>query len=162
MKKIILVLFFSIFFVSTVNAKTIIFKECTNDAKFDSKTFEKDEFIVDTKLNSAKRVYVYTEYGLVNETERRKKIEGISKHHPQKINVDNFTIEHVDNKYVKLKTQSSSANYSTLTLNLEKKTIERTLFFNGEASPSFLDLTCSGYSDSSSGVKDTLKKVIGK
>ena len=42
MKKIILVLFFSIFFVSTVNAKTIIFKECTNDAKFDAKTFEKD------------------------------------------------------------------------------------------------------------------------
>ena len=57
----------------------------------------------------------------MNETERRKKIEGISKHHLQKINVDNFTIEHVDNKYVKLKTQSSRANYSTLTLNLEKK-----------------------------------------
>ena len=73
-----------------------------------------------------------------------------------------FVVQESDKYPVNVQTPKQTTHDTVLTLNLEKKTIERTLFFNGVASPSFLDLTCGGYSDSGTGVKDTLKKVIGK
>ena len=166
MKKIILVLFFSIFFVSTINAKTIIFKECyyVSESRFDPKIFEKQEFIIDTKLNNAKWVRVYTDLGLAQEIEHVKKFKELKGYSSEKIKVTNLTIEYIDNKYVKLTSQSvGSTSYFKLDLNLEKKTIEKTDIVNSRSwGNAYLAYTCSGSSDSGTGAKDTLKKIIGK
>jgi lipopolysaccharide assembly outer membrane protein LptD (OstA) len=165
MKKIILVLLINIFFLSAVSAKTIIFKECyyVSDSKFDPKIYEKLEFIVDTKLSVAKKVRVYTDFGLAAETERVKNIKELKGYRPEKIDVSNLTIEYLDNKYAKLKFQrGASTDYTTYNLNLEKKIIEQTHFFDNKPVHTFLAYTCSGSSNNSTGTKDTLKKIIGK
>ena len=165
MKKIILVLFFSIFYVSTVNAKIINFKECyyVSDSKFDTKIYEKQEFIVDTKLNTAKKVRVYTDFGLAAETERIKDIKELKGYRPEKIDVVNLTIEYLDNKYVKLSNQrGANTMYATFNLNLEKKIIEQTHVVNNKPVSTFLAYTCSGSSNNSTGAKDAIKKIIGK
>ncbi len=165
MNKIILVLLINIFFISVVSAKTIIFKECYYDFenKFDPKKYEKLEFIVDTKLNTAKKVRVYTDFGLVAETERVQNIGEFKNYRPEKIDISNLTIEYLDNKYVKLKFQrGASTTYTTYNLNLEKKIIEQTLFFDNKPVHTFIAFNCSGSSNNSTGAKDTLKKIIGK
>ena len=101
MKKIlILFLIFSFKFISSTHAKNIIFKNCHDpyENKFDTKKFEKYEFIVDTSLNRAKKIYIYTEMGLINETERIKRLgmdKQLGNYRPEKINVTNYVFPYI-------------------------------------------------------------------
>ena len=168
MKKIIQLfslIFFSTFTVSS-HAEIITFKECysPDENKFDSKTWEKNELIVDTNLKNAKRIQIYTDAGLAAETERiiRLKDKHLGNYRPEKITIFYSSVEYADEKYITLKTQSNTSNYSKFNLDLKKKNIEQTIFFNGVPVSTFIAYTCNGSSNSSSGAKDTLKKIIGK
>ena len=168
MKKIIQLfslIFFSTFTVSS-HAKIITFKDCysPDENKFDSKTWEKNELIVDTNLKNAKRIQIYTDAGLAAETERiiRLKDKHLGNYRPEKITIFYSSVEYVDENYITLKTQSNTSNYSKFNLNLKKNNIEQTIFFNGVPVSTFIAYTCNGSSNSSSGAKDTLKKIIGK
>jgi hypothetical protein len=167
MKKIIFFLFFSFFITNLVNAEIITLKQCYtyDEKKFDSKKWEKAEFIVDINLKDAKFIRIYTDYGLDAETERIKTL-GIDKqlggYRPEKITIFNYTVEYFDNKYITIKTQSNSSNYSKFNLNLNNKNIEQTIFFNGVQTHTFIAYTCESSSNSSIGAKGTLKKIIGK
>jgi hypothetical protein len=165
MKKIILlVLFF--FIPNLAYAKIITFKECysPDENKFDPKKWEKNEFIVDTNLKNAKRILIYTDNGLAAETERiiGLKDKHLGNYRPEKITIFYSSVEYADENYITLKTQSNTSNYSKFNLNLKKKNIEQTIFFNGVPVSTFIAYTCNGSSNSSSGAKDTLKKIIGK
>ena len=168
MKKIIQLfslIFFLTFTVSS-HAKIITFKECysADENKFDSKTWEKKELIVDTNLKNAKLILIYTAAGLAAETERiiRLNDKHLGNYRPEKITIFYSSVEYVDENYITLKTQSNTSNYSKFNLNLKKKNIEQTIFFNGVPVSTFIAYTCNGSSNSSSGAKDTLKKIIGK
>ncbi len=167
MKKIIFFLFFSFIITNLANAKIITLKRCypPEDNKFDSKKWEKFEFIVDTNLKNAKFILIFTDSGLTAEIERIKTL-GIDKqlggYRPEKITIFNSTVEYFDNKYIALKTQSNSSNYSKFNLNLNNKIVEQTVFFNGVPTNTFIAYTCESLSNSSTGVKDTLEKILGK
>jgi hypothetical protein len=168
MKKIIQLfslIFFSTFTVSS-HAKIITFKDCysPDENKFDSKTWEKNELIVDTNLKNAKRIQIYTDAGLAAETERiiGLKDKHLGNYRPEKITIFYSSVEYADENYITLKTQSNTSNYSKFNLNLKKNNIEQTIFFNGVPVSTFIAYTCNGSSNSSSGAKDTLKKIIGK
>jgi hypothetical protein len=47
-------------------------------------------------------------------------------------------------------------------LNLNNKIVEQTVFFNGVPTNTFIAYTCESLSNSSTGVKDTLEKILGK
>lgn len=167
MKKIlILFLIFSFEFISSTHAKNIIFKNCyaPYDNKFDTKKFEKYEVIVDTSLNSAKIIYIWTDMGLIAETERIKGLgmdKQLGNYRPEKINVSNFVIEYIDNNYITLlPTQLKTSTYGKLTLNLDKKNIDQTLIVNGRPVSTFLAFNCSGSSQTMTGesYKSNVKK----
>ena len=45
---------------------------------------------------------------------------------------------------------------------LWNKIVEQTVFFNGVPTNTFIAYTCESLSNSSTGVKDTLEKILGK
>ena len=163
---VIFFLFFISFIPNLADAKIITFKECysPDENKFDSKTWEKKELIVDTNLKNAKLILIYTDAGLAAETERiiRLNDKHLGNYRPEKITIFYSSVEYVDENYITLKTQSNTSNYSKFNLNLKKNNIEQTIFFNGVPVSTFIAYTCNGSSNSSSGAKDTLKKIIGK
>lgn len=162
---VIFFLFFISFTPNLADAKIITFKECysPDENKFDSKTWEKNELIVDTNLKNAKHIRIYTDAGLAAETERiiRLNVKNLG-YRPEKITISYSSVEYVDENYITLKTQSNTSNYSKFNLNLKKKNIEQTIFFNGVPTSTWVAYTCKGSSNSSSGAKDTLKKIIGR
>jgi hypothetical protein len=162
MKKIILILFSSLIFTSFGYAKTIIFKNCfyAYDSKFDNKKWEKNEIIVDTNLRNAKFITIYTNSGLITETERIKDFKELGNYKPEKVSINNhWRVEYADNKYVKLVYQSGK---SKLTLNLDNYTVDQTFLVNGVPGNTFRSMTCENGGSGSGGAKDTLKKIIGK
>ena len=134
MKKIILFLISFIVITSSAQAKVIILSNCTIGdeilikKKMDKSKFEKNEFIININEKSVRHNIIRTD-SYVKES----KID--------KISSAEYQIEYSDSKFVKasdVKTPTTTTLKTTIEINLNDKTVTRTLETKVKSSPDYV------------------------
>ena len=137
MKKIISFLISFILITSTAQAKVIILSNCTIGdeilikKKMDKSKFEKNEFIININEKSVRHNVIRTDSYL-------KKYEKNSFKIP-KISSAEYQIEYSDSKFVKASSvRTTTALKTTIEINLNDKTVTRTLETKVKSSPDYV------------------------
>ena len=132
MKKIILFLISFIVITSSAQAKVIILSNCTIGdeilikKKMDKSKFEKNEFIININEKSVRHNIIRTD-SYVKES----KID--------KISSAEYQIEYSDSKFVKASSvRTTTALKTTIEINLNDKTVTRTLETKVKSSPDYV------------------------
>jgi len=132
MKKIILFLISFIVITSSAQAKVIILSNCTIGdeilikKKMDKSKFEKNEFVINVNEKSVRHNIIRTD-SYVKES----KID--------KISSAEYQIEYSDSKFVKAGTEKTDTNIKlTILINLNDKTVTRTLETKVRSSPDYV------------------------
>ena len=90
--------------------------------KFDSKVYEKNEFIIDTDIDKLTRIYTYSDSEIKNQKKKYPKLQH------QKIIIDSFNIIFKDKNYIKAEHKPSTTNelMSIFIVDLNNKQIQAT------------------------------------
>lgn len=137
MKKIISFLISFILITSSAQAKVIILSNCTIGdeilikKKMDKSEFEKNEFIININEKSVRHNVIRTD-SYVKESEK-------SSFKIPKISSAEYQIEYSDSKFVKASSEKTTNTLKlTIEINLNDKTVTRTLETKVKSSPDYV------------------------
>ena len=132
MKKIISFLISFIVITSSVQAKVIILSNCTIGdeilikKKMDKSKFEKNEFIININEKSVRHNVIRTD-------------SYVKESNIDKISSAEYQIEYSDSKFVKASSvRTTTALKTTIEINLNDKTVTRTLVTKVKSSPDYV------------------------
>ena len=148
MKKIILITFVLLIFISVANSRTITLKECYTDISgeksFNRNVYEDYNFVIDTNKKIVTYIYVWTDKEIKKQLQgledaiKRNKDKGLKTEHLEtlrvmdKVNTGKFNINFIDNDYITGELEEKSENFmnvfrQSINIFLKKKNVSYTI-----------------------------------